>query len=51
MHRFWGIRHIRYWWLRRQFERHLAECYRIGIGIHPARSDLDFLDAVWRGEI
>lgn len=47
--RLWGVRHLRYVWLRFRFELWWA---RVGhmFGAFPNPADLEFLDAVWRGE-
>lgn len=51
MKRWWGIRHIRFWWLRGKLYRFLDECHEVGIGFAgPHPRDLEYLDAVWRGE-
>lgn len=46
--RLWGIRHVRYWHYARQL-RAWWEQYP-GPGIHIHQADIDFLDAVWKGE-
>lgn len=44
------IRHLRYFWLRREVHAWAQMCARIGLGLgHPNPTDLDHLDAVWRG--
>jgi hypothetical protein len=51
MTRWWGIRHLRYWWYARQvarWARYWGE-HGIGIGV-PHQADLVVLDAIWRGE-
>jgi len=51
MSRLWGIRHVRYWWLRRQVYL-WAEAWAwwgIGLGI-PNPADLAHLERIWRGE-
>jgi hypothetical protein len=51
MWRWFGIRHVRYWWLRRQIYRYAADCADVGLGLgQPNAADLIFLDLVWRGQ-
>jgi hypothetical protein len=50
--RWWGVRHVRYWWLRRQlirwFEDYGGRAHGIGMFINPR--DWEYLAAVWRGD-
>lgn len=48
MGRLWGIRHIRYWWLKQQLLCWWDQYEGPGWLINPA--DWDYLDRVWRGE-
>jgi len=51
MKRLWGIRHVRWLWLRWRLEQWAFQCAMMGLGLgHPNKSDLDYCDAVWRGE-
>ena len=44
------VRHVRYWWLRMQVNRHYAMWQTLGyLPIH-AQHDYDQLDRIWRGE-
>lgn len=43
------IRHIRYWWLSRQFCRWWLEVGQYH-WLAPNQLDLEYLDRVWRGE-
>jgi hypothetical protein len=48
MLRWWGIRHVRYWW----HAYHMARWYAIWAAygyVGPAQSDLDALTAIWEG--
>lgn len=45
------IRHVRYFWYRRQVHRWARAWAQLGIGLgHPNQSDLDHLAAIWRGK-
>ena len=45
------IRHIRYWWLRRQVYEWATMWYLHGIGLGvPNQADLEHLERIWRGE-
>jgi len=45
------IRHLRYFYLRWRVQQHAAQWASIGIGLGiPNKHDLDYLDAIWRGE-
>ena len=46
--RIWGIRHLRYWWLKRELAGWLDYYEGPGISANPAY--LRWLEAVWRGE-
>jgi hypothetical protein len=50
MTRLWGIRHIRYWWLRHKFALWWATvgCH---LGAVPNQADLDYLEGVWKGDL
>lgn len=50
LRRLWGVRHLRYWWFRVKLARHLAMCQRNGLGLFPHPSDIEYLDALWKGE-
>lgn len=46
------IRHIRYWYLKRQVYKFAYSMYRCGIGLgHPNPSDLEVLEKIWKGEL
>ena len=49
MKRWWGIRHIRYWWLGYKVDRFVAKCRRYGLGIAISPPDADHLADVWAG--
>lgn len=52
LNRCWGIRHLRYFILRRRVERWAAMWGRCGIGLgFMNESDARVLDAIWRGEM
>lgn len=45
------IRHLRYFYLRWRVRQHAVQWAAIGIGLGiPNKHDLDYLDAIWRGE-
>lgn len=48
MTRLWGIRHVRYFWLRTKMLLWFAYYEGPGCFINP--SDWAYLDSVWRGE-
>jgi hypothetical protein len=51
MSKWWGIRHIRYWWHRRQVYRWAEECATMGLGLgEPNPSDIAYLNGIWNGE-
>lgn len=51
MKRWWGIRHVRYFYLTWQAIRWAQMWGQIGVGLgHVNEGDLRYLDAVWRGE-
>ena len=46
----WGIRHIRYWYLRWKVWRWAEECARYGIGLgYPNPADLEQLEGIRKG--
>lgn len=49
MKRLWGIRHVRYFYLSYKFYAYLAWCQKVGIGMFPQESDLEYLKGVWDG--
>jgi len=50
MTRWWGLRHLRYWWLRRRVYRWAALWGEYGLGLgYPNPADLRYLEDVWRG--
>lgn len=52
MKRWWGIRHIRFFWLSYHVHLHAQRWAQLGIGLGiPNESDFKYLDAVWRGEV
>jgi hypothetical protein len=51
MTKLWGIRHVRWVYLKWKLYCWVAQCASIGIGFHANRSDLDYLDAIWKGEV
>jgi hypothetical protein len=51
MKRLWGVRHIRYFWLAFRVHQHARMWAEIGVGLgHPNSSDIQVLEAIWRGE-
>jgi hypothetical protein len=45
------IRHVRWFWLSWRVHRFAAMCGEIGLGMGYANpSDIQYLDAIWRGE-
>lgn len=51
MKRWWGIRHIRWFYLSWRVHKFAWECAQIGLGLGiPNDSDYRVLDAIWRGE-
>jgi hypothetical protein len=49
MKRLWGIRHVRYFYLKIQLYRWVDYCQSVGFGIEPNPADMEYLDRVWRG--
>ncbi len=50
INRLWGIRHMRWLWLSWRVHRFAQQCAELGLGMgYPNASDLNYLDAVWRG--
>jgi len=45
----WGIRHVRYFILRTRFNIWWMSCGRY-LGAFPNQRDIDYLEAVWKGE-
>ena len=46
----WGIRHVRHWYLRRKVWMWAEDCARMGLGLgYPNRADLDALEDIRRG--
>lgn len=51
MKRWYVIRHVRYYFLRRRVFMAAREWARVGVGLgNPNDSDILYLEAVWRGE-
>lgn len=50
MFRLWGIRHARYYWLAFRFAVWWQLVGR-NYWLTPNAADIDYLDAVWRGEV
>jgi hypothetical protein len=51
MTRLWGIRHVRYFYLSWRVYRWARQWGSVGIGLgYPNQSDVDHLQAIWRGE-
>jgi hypothetical protein len=51
MKRWWGVRHIRYYWLSWRAYSWAQDWAQMGIGLGvPNESDMRTLDAIWRGE-
>jgi hypothetical protein len=46
----WGIRHIRYFYIVRNFNKHMRMCIRAGLGFFPQESDLMHLQMIWEGK-
>lgn len=49
MKRWWGIRHLRYFYLSWSFWHWWEETGYL-LGAFPNPRDLEYLDAIWRGE-
>lgn len=49
MHKLWGIRHIRYWYLSYKLNCHIRMCREYGLGFFAQESDLQYLDDIWSG--
>jgi hypothetical protein len=49
MVRWWGIRHVRYYWHSYRMAQWYAMWADAGY-VGPAQADLDYLAAIWRGE-
>ena len=48
--RWQGIRHVRYWYLRRKVWQWAAECAQLGLGLgYPNSADLEHLEGIRRG--
>jgi hypothetical protein len=47
--RWWGIRHLRYWWHVAGLNLHLARWEAMGFVPILQQSDLDYLQAIWEG--
>ena len=51
MKRLWGIRHLRWLYYAWQLERWARHWAQLGIGLgYPNQSDIEVLNAIWRGE-
>ena len=51
MKKLWGIRHIRFFYLRGRVYSYAAKCAEFGIGLgNPNPSDLNHLDLIWQGK-
>ena len=50
MKKWWGIRHVRYWYLRFRVYQWAEECARHGIGLgYPNPADLEHLEGIRKG--
>jgi hypothetical protein len=50
MTRWWGIRHVRYWWHLRRCIQHAQMWKSLGIGLgYINETDEATLDAIWDG--
>lgn len=49
MKKWWGIRHVRWFYLSIRFQMWWRQMSHLFIA--PNESDIRYLDAVWRGEI
>lgn len=49
--RWWGVRHVRYWWIRKEVwhQARAMSDYGLGCGI-PNIHDLINLELIWRGK-
>lgn len=47
--RLWGVRHLRYFWLRFRFALWWANVGQY-LGAFPNQADLDYLNRVWEGD-
>lgn len=51
MKRWWGIRHVRYGYLKWRVIAWAQQMASIGIGLGGVnQSDIDYLNAIWRGD-
>ena len=44
------VRHIRYFFIVRKFNKHINMCMRAGLGFFPQESDLMQLQMIWEGK-
>jgi len=44
------VRHIRYFFIVRRFNKHISMCMRDGLGFFPQESDLMHLQMIWEGK-
>jgi hypothetical protein len=49
MRRWYGIRHVRFYWHSRRLAYWLSLWHPYGY-IVPSQADLDYLDAIWEGK-
>ena len=50
MKRWFGIRHVRYFYLSWKLNRFIYRCREHGIGLFAQESDLKYLEDVWSGK-
>tara|TARA_R110000772_G_scaffold252889_2_gene368424 strand:- start:438 stop:593 length:156 start_codon:yes stop_codon:yes gene_type:complete len=50
MKKLWGLRHIRYFYLRYKLNKFLDEWMSVGGLPIASKADIDYLDAIWKGE-
>ena len=50
MKKLWGIRHIRFFWHNYHFNKHIDMCRSCGLGFVPQQSDIDYLEAILKGD-
>lgn len=49
--RWWGVRHLRYWWHKRAVYNHAQTMADFGLGLgEPNIHDLIQLELIWRGK-
>ena len=50
MKRWWGIRHLRWFYWNIRVINHVERCKKVGLGYWMSPSDVATLDAIWEGK-